>query len=377
MYATRYYIFLHLNSLRDIYCMCNIIPRKILENIAKNETDDRKKAMYEHTLNIGDKREEDLRDKRKRIQSAIRKGEDPKVSLERDHIEHLKVYDNRYQWEYNKSRIWEDFKQDHTTSAIKVPRRIFTKSLDKVHDVFHDLMERHSYDGENAVVQCFLKFGRDYVNAFWDGEYLAFGTGDKTYFNDFSKIYDVVAHEFGHAVQQYESNLEYYGQAGALNEHISDVFGIVAYQLRYNISVTSSKWLIGEKLFTKRVNAKALRSFKDELAYDDPIIGTDDQPKFMKDFVVTDEDEGGVHINSGIPNHAFYLFNKKLGGNSWENGSFLIWYNTQLKSTGLSEKSTFKEFATATLRIAENMELGPDVNLVQKLGEAWSEVGVL
>lgn len=355
--------------------MCEFIPRKILKNIAKNEPNEKKKAMYEQTLNIGEKREDNLIEKRKRIQSAIREGKDPKLDLATDHKEHLTVYDNNFEWDYNKSKLWEDFIQDHSKpgQGKLYPRRIFTRSLDKVHDLFHDLKERHSFDNKNATVQAFLKFGRDYVNAYWDGEYLAFGTGDRTYFNDFSKIFDVVAHEFGHAVQQYESNLEYYDQAGALNEHISDVFGIVAYHYKYRLNVHRSRWLIGEKLFTKNVNAKALRSFKNELAYDDPVVGTDDQPKLMSDYVVTDEDERGVHINSGIPNHAFYLFNKKLGGYSYTNGSFDVWYHTQLKSSGLSTKTKFKDFAEKTLSVAKSIRPKTEDALYQ----AWNEVGVL
>ena len=351
--------------------MCNIIPRYILKNIAEKTDNEKQRSAYKNALDNIENVEKSYRTKRKRIIEQKIKPE-----LIHDHTERLIVYDNKYDWEFNKNTLFEDFVQNHVSEPKKLAKRIFTKNLDKVHDLFHDLLDRESFDNENASIQTWIKFGQLYPNAFWDGEYLAFGSGDKYYFKDFSKSYDTIGHELGHAITQYECNLIYENQAGALNEHVSDVFGICCHQKKYNESVQSSQWLVGPDLFTTRVNGKALRSFKNEMAYNDPVIGRDEQPKHMDNYLVLpnseDGDWGGVHLNSGIPNHAFYLFNLKLGGNTWDNHSLDIWYNSILKKNGLRSNATFKEFANKTMEEATGFD-----NVINKLEQAWNEVGVI
>lgn len=352
--------------------VCNIIPRYILKNIAEKTDNDKQKSAYKNALNIVDNVEHNYRIKRKKI---IEQGIKPE--LIHDHVERLIVYNNKYEWDYIKDHLWEDFKQNHVSEPKKLARRIFTKNLDQVHDLFHDLLGRESFDNENAAIQAWIKFGQLYPNAYWDGEFLAFGSGDKYYFNDFAGLPDVIAHEIGHAVTQYECNLIYESQPGALNEHISDVFGICFYQKKYLQTVANSKWLIGPGIFTNRVNGTALRSFKNEMSYNDPVVGRDEQPKYMKDYkdlpVTEDGDWGGVHLNSGIPNHAFYLFNLKLGGKTWENNSLKIWYYSMLKKYGLPANASFEQFAAKTLEIAEML----DEDLVTPLAKSWQEVGVV
>ncbi len=358
--------------------MCEIVPKKILKNIAKNDINPRRKNFYNSI--VQDIKEKEFREKRKMVQENLLKGEGLVPKLDKNHTQHLKIFDNKSEWDYTKEHVWEEFIQVHTNNAdlLKKPKRAFTKDFDKVYDMFHDILDRESFNNDNATVEIFLKLGINYPNAFWDGQYLAFGTGDHYYFNDFSRIYDVIAHEYGHANIQYECNLQYENQSGALNEHIADVFGICAYQKKYNLAVDKTEWIIGKGLFTTRVKAKGLRSFKDEIAYDDPIIGKDDQPKHMRDYQdlpnTEDGDWGGVHTNSGIPNHAFYLFNMKLGGKSWNNGSLQIWYNSMLKENGLNPYATFKEFAEKTIEISQRLTT---INPVQPLEDAWREVGVL
>jgi Zn-dependent metalloprotease len=359
-------------SFYKIKQMCNFIPKKILKNIAENDPNPNRKTAYKNI--IADQKEEDFRKKRKRISQNLLKGVEP--SVDRAHTESLYIYDNRSLWDYSKEKLWEEFVQQHEHNPTQKPRRVFTRDMDKVYDMFHDLLGRESFDNKNAVVNAFLKYGVNYPNAYWDGEVLAFGAGDHYYFNDFSKVFDVVGHEYGHAVTQYESNLQYEMQSGALNEHVSDVFGVCAYQRKYNLSVDKTDWIIGKGLFTKKVNGIGLRSFKDEVAYDDPVIGKDTQPKYMKDFIVAPNDEehdwGEVHSNSGIPNHAFYLFNQKLGGKTWLNDSLKIWYYSILKQYNLSANATFEEFANKTIEIADML----NNTVTSKLAKSWEEVGV-
>src|SRR5690606_30529038 len=106
-------------------------------------------------------------------------------------------------------------------------------------------------------------------------------------------------------------------------------------------------WLIGAGLFTDAVQARALRSMAAPgTAYDDTLLGRDPQPAHMRDFVDTHEDNGGVHINSGIPNKAFQLLATRLGGPAWEQAG-RIWYDTPCGSRPTAQAG-FASFSTLT-----------------------------
>ena len=156
---------------------------------------------------------------------------------------------------------------------------------------------------------------------------MVFGDGDGQIFNRFTIAVDVIGHELTHGVTEHESNLMYFGQPGALNEHLSDVFGSLVKQYP-NETADKADWLIGEGLLAKSIKGKALRSMKDPgTAYDDPLLGKDPQPAHMSDYVRGPADNFGVHTNSGSPNRAFYLASTKMGGFAWETAG-LIWYET-------------------------------------------------
>jgi Zn-dependent metalloprotease len=126
-------------------------------------------------------------------------------------------------------------------------------------------------------------------------------------------------------------------------------------------------------LFTERVQGAALRSMKAPgTAFDDPVLGKDPQPAIMADYVDTASDNGGVHINSGIPNRAFYLAASSFGGYAWERAG-RIWYET-LRDNSLPLTATFKQFATLTVITAENLF---DVESRDIVASAWAQVGVL
>ena len=108
-------------------------------------------------------------------------------------------------------------------------------------------------------------------------------------------------------------------------------------------------------------------------AYDDDVLGRDPQPAHMDDYVQTTDDNGGVHINSGIPNHAFYLTATALGGRAWERAG-LIWYRT-LTSGTLAPTSDFAAFARVTVAAAE-AEYGEGSEEVDAVRAGWTGVGV-
>lgn len=241
-------------------------------------------------------------------------------------------------------------------------------------DFYFQVLHRDSIDDRGLPLDASVHYGRDYDNAYWDGERMVFGDGDGEIFNRFTISLDVIGHELTHGVTGAEANLRYMGQAGALNESMSDVFGSLIKQWHLQQPVDQADWLIGEGLLAKGVQGVALRSMKDPgSAYDDPVLGKDPQPGHMRDYVHSVQDNGGVHINSGIPNHAFYLAATAIGGLAWDAPGH-IWYEA-LRDPHLRTNSGFTSFARRT--IANAGELYGAGSVEQKaVREAWTAVGV-
>ncbi|MFJ8763914.1 M4 family metallopeptidase [Streptomyces clavifer] len=232
---------------------------------------------------------------------------------------------------------------------------------------------RSSIDGKGLPLIGSVHYDEKYNNAFFDGEQMVFGDGDGEIFLDFTVAIDVIAHELAHGLTQYTANLTYQGQSGALNESVSDVFGSLVKQYSLGQSAEQGDWLIGAGLLAPRVSGVALRSMKAPgTAYDDDVLGKDPQPASMDDYIETDEDNGGVHLNSGIPNRAFYLLATALGGNAWERAG-RIWFDV-LTGGELAQNADFADFARLTVAAARSrFGEGDEVEAVLK---AWSEVGV-
>ncbi|HEY5979327.1 MAG TPA: protealysin inhibitor emfourin [Microlunatus sp.] len=244
----------------------------------------------------------------------------------------------------------------------------------QVWDLYEQQFARVSFDGAGSTVTVTVHYGQDYDNAFWDGEQLVFGDGDGQIFERFTKPADVLAHEFSHGVVQYTSGFAYNGQSGALNESIADVFAAMSVQHAAGQTADQASWLIGEGLFKPDIKATALRSMlAPGTAYDDPRLGKDPQVGSMADYVDTTEDNGGVHLNSGIPNRAFALAATTLGGHSWEQAG-KVWY-AALTSDQVGASTDFREFAEATVTAAGQLFAGTAVP--DQVRATWVEVGVL
>jgi Zn-dependent metalloprotease len=241
------------------------------------------------------------------------------------------------------------------------------------YNFFRDIFDRNSIDTRGMKLDSTVHYGEDYNNAFWNGTQMVYGDGDGDIFQRFTKSIDVIGHELSHGVTQYEAALEYEGQAGALNESFSDVFGSLVKQYALKQKAGKADWLIGSGLFTRKVNGVALRSMKDPgSAYNDPTIGKDPQPGHMKDYVETTDDNGGVHINSGIPNRAFYLTAIELGGYAWEKAG-KIWYIVLTER--LRERSNFQRAAELTCEVAASL-YGKRSHEQNAVKNAWYLVGI-
>jgi len=247
------------------------------------------------------------------------------------------------------------------------------------YDLYFDVYGRNSIDNNGLRLDSTVHYQKGYDNAFWNGQQMVYGDGDEDLpesqrlFNRFTIALDVIGHELTHGVTQYEANLVYWEQPGALNESFSDVFGSLVKQYQRQESAADANWIIGEGLFTSNVNGVGIRSMKEPgTAYDDPVLGKDPQPAHMDNYVKTVEDNGGVHINSGIPNHAFYVVAKEIGGYAWEKAG-QIWYKTLTEK--LADRSTFQEAADLTFEAAG--ELYGTGSLEQNaVKTGWAEVGI-
>jgi len=241
-------------------------------------------------------------------------------------------------------------------------------------DFFDKVFGRNSIDDKGMPLDATVHVRLDYNNAFWDGERMSFGDGDGDLFNRFTISLDVIGHELAHGVTQIEAELAYYFQSGALNESISDVFGSLIKQYVLKQTADQADWLIGAGLLTDKVKGVALRSMKAPgTAFDDKLLGKDIQPAHMKDFVNTFEDSGGVHTNSGIPNHAFFLVATEIGGYAWEKAG-RIWYET-LRDPRLNPMSGFRQFAMLTSLNAGRL-FGAGSAEQGAVRKGWKSVGI-
>ncbi|WP_374687104.1 M4 family metallopeptidase, partial [Promineifilum sp.] len=247
------------------------------------------------------------------------------------------------------------------------------------YNLFKDIYNRNSIDGNGARLDSTVHYRTGYDNAFWNGKQMVYGDGDEDLpveqrlFNRFTIAIDIIGHELTHAVTQFTANLLYQGQSGALNESMSDVFGSLVKQRALGQAAADADWIIGEGLFTSNVNGVGIRNMKQPgTAYDDPVLGKDPQPGHMRDYVQTQADNGGVHINSGIPNRAFYVTAFNIGGSAWEKAG-RIWYVTL--STKLTKTPTFATAAAKTYEAAAEL-YGQGSLEHQAVRAGWAEVGI-
>jgi Zn-dependent metalloprotease len=237
--------------------------------------------------------------------------------------------------------------------------------LGATYNYYWSRFQRDSIDAQGLPLLGLVHYGAKYDNAFWDNVgHMFFGDGDGKLLTETTAGIDVIGHELTHGVTQHEANLVYSGQSGALNESISDVFGIQVKQMALGQDVQQSDWLIGADIVGPELRP-ALRSMK--------APGTanphDDQPADMDGYV----DGGDVHTNSGIPNRAFSVTATTLGGNSWD-AAGPIWYAT-LSDPQLTSNATFSDFARLTVVQAQR-RYGATSTEVDAVRGGWDTVKV-
>ncbi|MEU6572673.1 M4 family metallopeptidase [Streptomyces sp. NPDC046805] len=339
---------------------CAIVPPHLLNRLARAE-DPAVQETARRTLAL---------DAAKRVERRLTAEIGPTAALPArgpDHHPERTVSDAEHRQQLPGRRIRGEGEDDVPDTSVNHAYH----GLGATFDFYLQTLSRSSIDGAGLPLDASVHFRRDYDNAFWDGEQMVFGDGDGHIFGDFTQAPDVIGHELTHGVTQYTANLAYAGQPGALNEHLSDVFGSLVEQYAKGETTEDANWLIGEELLRPGVEGVALRSMKAPgTAYDDDELGKDPQPAHMDDFVQTFADNGGVHINSGIPNHAFYLAATQLGGHAWDHVG-RIWYDV-LTGGALASDADFASFARLTVDAAG--AYGPRQR--EAVLQAWDAVGV-
>lgn len=232
------------------------------------------------------------------------------------------------------------------------------------YDYYRTTFKRNSLNGSGGTMMSIINVadddGKPLDNAYWNGRFMFYGNGNPKLFKPLAGGLDVAGHEMTHGVVQNTANLPNRGQSGAINESIADVFAMM---------IDRDDWTIGEDIVNRQFfTSGALRSLSNP-----NVSGPKDpsyQPKTMAQYDNTTEDNGGVHINSGITNYAFYLFATAVTKEKAER----IYYRAL--TTYLVRTSQFLDLRLAVVKAAGDL-YGPAGTEVAAAKKAFDTVGIL
>jgi Zn-dependent metalloprotease len=336
-------------------CSCMFVPPRVLENLAKAGVEKARLTIQQSKISRA-RRADKLVDMKAFIGKATKAR--PK----------RRVYDCQNKWEQRVKLVRDEGKP---ATGDKDADRVYTYA-GNVRDYFSKVLKRNSIDNSGMDLILNVHFGQDYMNAFWDGDEMTFGDGDGEIFIGFTESLDVVAHELAHGVSQFTADLEYFSQSGALNEHFSDVFGSAITQYVLKQDAGQADWLVGNEIMGPTLYGEALRSMQAPgMAYDNNLLGKDPQPAHMNDYYAGNDDNQGVHINSGIPNRAFYLVSMEIGTDK----ATLIWYAGLQKLWSTAKFNDAVEVIVDAARTLTKQNEVP-VGSTQRVRAAFREVGL-
>ena len=267
----------------------------------------------------------------------------------------------------NNSPIGGDFDFEHLTSSNNSWSEEVAVSAHNngglAYEYFRTTHGRSSIDGQAGNIPSFVNVadadGSSLGNAFWSSIAIFYGNGDSS-FKEIARALDVSGHEMSHGVVQNTANLEYLGESGAINESFADAFGAM---------LDREDWLIGEDCVrTSAYPSGALRDMSDpHNGQSTNQYNSGWQPSHVNEMYIGEQDNGGVHANSGIPNHAFYLIATDIGKNKTEK----IYYHAL--SNYLTKSSQFTDLRVAILKSADDLYGSSEM---QAVNEAFDAVGI-
>jgi Zn-dependent metalloprotease len=338
------------------HACCQFVPPHILDHLARTTSaEDAQPSAAQRSAVVS----KQLRDARRRSPLEL-----ATVTAPRPGKSDRQVYDCQGTWDNDLALVRGE---DDPAAALEGANLAFDHA-GATRDFYGVVLGRQSIDGQGGQIRVNVNYGVDFDNAFWDGTRIVMGTGDGKIFIDFTRSPDVMGHELTHGVVQYTANLDYTGQSGALNEHFADVFGSLVEQRMRGEDAGTANWLIGDEVMAPDLYGEALRSMAHPgTAYDNQTLGKDPQPAHLKDAYTGTADNGGVHINSGIPNRAFYLAALELG----TDGAGAIWY---AGLQNLWPSATFSDAATVLSAQARDGKV--ERQAAQTVRSAFREVGI-
>ncbi|MCY4754002.1 M4 family metallopeptidase [Pelomonas aquatica] len=246
-------------------------------------------------------------------------------------------------------------------------KRCFAETTD-VAKFYKTVFGRNSIDDAGMTMMSSIHFGRNYNNAMWNGSQMLYGDGDGKLFTDFTGGNDVIGHELTHGVTQHSLQLAYAGDAGGLNESLSDCFGSMFRQWEANQDVNAADWLIGADIMGPVAKAKGYKALRNMAQPDDKAALAAQPTQYSQ--VTPGMDP---HYSSGPPNLAFCTACKTLGGKSWEKIG-QVWY-AALTTSGAQPNMTMPQFAARTRQLAaQNYGAQPAVAAAVDAG--WKKVGL-
>ena len=237
-------------------------------------------------------------------------------------------------------------------------------NLGKTYDYYKDKFNRNSIDNKGMKVEAFVDYNA-VGDAAWNEEFnsMFFGNGDGKNFAHMSKSLDIVGHEFSHGVTHKESNLKYENESGALSESFSDIMGV---------AIKGKNFKLGEDSWKPNTEEAAIRDMQDP--------SKRGQPAHMKDYrympATPMGDNGGVHVNSGITNHAAYLIAdgiEKLGVENSKDIMAKLFYTANCYEW--DETTNFSKCRNDLIKVTKDL-YGENSKYVQIVENAFDKVGI-
>lgn len=241
------------------------------------------------------------------------------------------------------------------------------KLTKSVAEFYKKVFGRNSINDAGMTMMSSVHFGVDYNNAMWNGSQMIYGDGDNKIFTDFTLGNDVVGHELTHGVTQHTLQLKYSGDAGGLNESLSDCFGTMFRQWQAKQDVFQADWLIGHEIMGAVSISKGYTCLRN-MANPADVHALAPQPVHYSELTPGMD----PHYTSGPPNLAFCLACKSVGGKSWEKVG-QIWYGAMQGRPSPNMK--MKDFANRTRKLALKM-YAANPSVAAAVDNAWKQVGL-
>lgn len=291
----------------------------------------------------------------------------------RDVTRKVETYNMNNGTQYNRATLFS--RSTNTWSATAERAGVDAHfGASQTYDYFKNVHGRNSFDGNGATIKSYVHYSRNYNNAYWNGSVMTYGDGDGTTFTPLVTV-DVAGHEITHAVTERTAGLVYQNESGALNEAWSDIFGTAVEFQAYG---SNGNWLVGEDCYTPNTAGDALRSMSNPNAEGQP----DTYQGTM--WYSGTGDNGGVHYNSGVANHWFYLLSVGGSGVNDKGTSYSVTGIGIAKAARvayvalasyMTSSTNYAGARTATLNAATQL-YGASSAEVTQVGNAWTAVGV-